>query len=82
MDWNSENGGVGLRMECVASVVGAGALSVSMDGETIATVTEGESAVTWKSTKDSHVLEFSYSGPGQATVGSFKNKNGFRIRLR
>ena len=82
MDWNSENGGVGLRMECVASVVGAGALLVSMDGETIATVTEGESAVTWKSTKDSHVLEFFYSGPGQATIGSFKNKNGFRIRLR
>jgi len=82
MEWDSENGGVGLRMECVASVVGAGALSVSMDGETIATVTEGVSSVTWKSTKDSHVLEFSYSGAGEALIGSFENRNGLRIRLR
>ena len=57
-------------------------LSVCMDGDTIAEVIEGESSVTWKSTKDSHVLVFSYSGEGEAIVGPFENKNGFKVRIR
>lgn len=82
IDWDSANGGVGLRMACAASVTGPGTLTVSMDGETIATVMDGESSVAWKSTKDSHVFEFSYSGEGEALIGPFENRNGLRIRLR
>ena len=82
IDWNSSNGGVGLRMKCGTFVSGTGMLSVCMDGDTIAEVIEGESSVTWKSTKDSHVLVFSYSGEGEAIVGPFENKNGFKVRIR
>ena len=82
VDWNSANGGEGLRMACEATVSGLGVLSVTMDGKTIATVTSGTSTVQWKSTAEKHELVFSYSGDGAACVGRFENKNGFKVRIR
>lgn len=82
IDWNAANGGVALNMACLAEVAGSGTLTVSMDGETVAAVREGSSTVTWRSSADSHVLEFSYSGGGTASVGSFENRNGLRIIIR
>ena len=82
VDWDSANGGEALRMACEATVAGSGVLTVSMDGETIATVASGTSSVQWKSTAENHKLVFSYSGEGEASIGRFENKNGFRVRIR